>query len=408
MKNVRHLKKILCVSFLLIGLTAVAQKKVYINEMSGNDKWLEIYNAEDVAVDLTGCKIQKIDEDGEEDNKGKFTILSGTSIPSKGFLYWAQAGEDTEHPEFALLPWGISPTKDVSFILYDALGNILDRFDVRTEDLKSEGSKKTVGRETDGAEKLVIFANGGTKGSSNEKGTPYVVAGNPKKIFINEMNGNTRYKWLEIYNAEDVEVDISGYRIQKIDENDEVNTEPFVIKKTKIAAKGFLYWIEQEEKEINGLAEGLDETKAILPWGISAKKNVSFILRDNDNRQLDFFEVKHAELDSEGDKSVGRKTDGASELVLFPNNGTPGASNGKGAGFNETMTDAMSGYIQSGTLILSGNVTDLSIYNISGLLMVSQHIAGSQSLDISYLPEGVYILKLSNENGIRVQKVVNN
>ena len=399
-----QLKKVLCISLLFAGGIAAAQQKIYVNEMSGNDKWLELYNAEESAVDIGGYQIQKLGKNGNPDSEGDFIIPAGTTIPAKGFRYWAQVGEDID-PDIAILPWGISPTKDISFVLYDKDGNQLDRFDVRSEDLKSRGNKKTVGRKTDGDPELIIFANRGTKGFSNNMATVYVVLGNPRKVFINEINGNVNQKWLEIYNDEDEAVSISDYRIQKIDEFGVVDSSPFVIKKTIIPAKDFLYWAREG-------TEGQEEAIALLPWGISARKDVSFRLWDDDNRLLDFFEVKMDDgMNSEGGRAVGRKTDGASELVLFSNNGTQGTSNNAGSisGMDEARTDIMSGYIQSGILVLLGdNITDVAVYNLAGSLLLSEEVSGIQRLDVGYLPKGAYILKLANREVVKVQKVVKN
>lgn len=59
----------------------VKDEGLYINEIyaSGGEDWIELYNSTDASVDLGGYKIY-------DDPSGKYSLPSGTSIPSKGFL----------------------------------------------------------------------------------------------------------------------------------------------------------------------------------------------------------------------------------------------------------------------------------------------------------------------------------
>ncbi len=154
------MKRIFVFLLSFVSLCVNAQQRIYVNEISGNEKWLEIYNDEEENVDLSGYTLQKIDEKGKATN---WSIPPGTIIPSKGFLVWAE-GTNVEET----FTWGISAKKDVAFKLFDNNGAELDYFEVKS-DLYSEGDSKTVGRETDGAVLLVIFSNGGTKGYSNSR-----------------------------------------------------------------------------------------------------------------------------------------------------------------------------------------------------------------------------------------------
>jgi hypothetical protein len=136
-----------------------AAKKIYINEVSGNDKWIELYSAEPVAVDLSDYTIRKIDEGAIVT---EWKIPAGTTIDARGFRTWTQGDDDS-------FTWGISAKKDVTFRLLDKLG-VIDNF-VITAPLYSDGDRRTVGRITDGADSLVIFLAGGTKNASNNGGT---------------------------------------------------------------------------------------------------------------------------------------------------------------------------------------------------------------------------------------------
>ncbi|MDR3235787.1 MAG: CotH kinase family protein [Prevotellaceae bacterium] len=132
--------------------------KIYINEVSGNEEWIELYNAEASDVNLSGYTIRKVDEEGKVVN---WDIPTGTTIEAKGFRTWTKGVGDG-------FTFGISAKKDVTFRLLENSGKkeIIDNF-VITAPLYSEGDLRTVGRITDGADSLVIFLNGGTKNASN-------------------------------------------------------------------------------------------------------------------------------------------------------------------------------------------------------------------------------------------------
>ena len=152
--------------------------KIYVNEENGNEKWFELYNDEDSKIDLLGYRIEKYvgltDTDGVFDEEWKLDrawifsseIQGGTEINAKGFRAW-------EQNDIGSFTWGISAKRDVAFKLFNARGDLLDFLEIRiTQGLNSEDSenpKKSVGRETDGANKLVVFLEG-TKNASNANG----------------------------------------------------------------------------------------------------------------------------------------------------------------------------------------------------------------------------------------------
>ncbi|MDL2308696.1 CotH kinase family protein [Bacteroidales bacterium OttesenSCG-928-C03] len=292
----------------VIRAAYVAPKKIYINEISGNDKWLEIYNDEDGVVDLTGYIVQKIDETGATSN---WTIPAGTTIAAKGFSTWTR-----NEPES--FTWGISAQRDVAFKLFDNEERELDFFEVRMiHNLYSQGNSRTVGRQTDGDTNLVVFLDGGTKNASNNDGVYETPApGEGKKIYVNEISGND--KWLELYNAENDSVDLTGYVIWKIDDANEVAVWQ-IPAGTVLPAKGFKVWTQNVDDGFT--------------WGISAQRDVAFKLFDEGKRELDFFQVKMSDsLYSQGDsRTVGRQTDGHAKLVVFLHGGTKGSSNNLGA-----------------------------------------------------------------------------
>ncbi|GAB6011965.1 lamin tail domain-containing protein [Viscerimonas tarda] len=323
--------------FLLLSfnLLQAANEKIYINEISGNEKWLEIYNAENVAVDLSGYTIQKIDEEGIP---ADWVIPAGTFITAKGFLSWTQ-GADAN----VTFTWGISAKKNVAFKIFDKNNTELDYFEVKIATLLSQDYHRTVGRRTDGANELILFANDGTRNASNNTGTQYIPPTSDKKIYINEISGND--KWIEVYNDEYSDIDLSGYVIQKLDEAGTASNWAIPAGAT-IPAKGFKVWSQGENEELTFI------------FGISPKKDVTIKLFDNIGAELSKLEVRLA-LFSEGkSRTVGRQTDGAEELVIFLNGGTAGASNSAGTVQTPTANPKKI-YVNE----ISGNDKWIEIYN---------------------------------------------
>lgn len=404
-----QLIKALCAFFLLMTFSSPLFAKLYINEISGNDKWLELYNDASTAVDLSGYVIQKTDEKGIT---ADFIIKSGVSIPANGYISWARDKNNTDGSTFT---WGISAKKDVSFKLFDASKKELDYFEVRSN-LYCEGFERTVGRKTDGAGELVIFKSGGTRDQSNNNGTIQTETSNPKKIFINEINGNKynkaeeeQSKWLEIYNDENEEVDLANYTLQKIDEKGSIDNW-FIPANTKIQAKGFRVF-EQDSTCIDN---------STFIWGISARKNVAFKLFDTNGTQIDFFEVnvEVGDLFSEGEgRTVGRRYDGHSELIVFADNGTKGTSNGTnpdepGDGLNDLVNAQTTAYIQSGIIYFNDNdntIRTISMITVSGRVIYHQELNGEKQIPVQHLSKGIYLLKMLRADGQTVvQKIIVN
>ena len=370
-----------------VATPAGERKKLYVNEISGNGKWVEIYNAENAEVDLTDYSIRKIDETGSFDN---WFFPSGTKIGAKAFRAWTQDAYNLDGSTFT---WGISGKKDVAFKIFDNNGTELDYFEVR-ENLYSEGLSRTVGRETDGAAGLVIFKNEGTKAASNNTGTIQIPtpAGERKKLYVNEINGNEN--WLEVYNSEGAEVDLTGYSIRKIDETGSIDNW-FFPSGTKIAGKGFRFWT-QNINCIDG---------STFTWGISPKKDVAFKIFDANGTELDYFEVRSDLYSEGGTQSVGRKNDGATILIIFAQ-GTPGASNGNVSVTKPELDKDISAYADKGVLYLSGNVTSVSVISVLGITVLSQDGLSGGEIGAGHLPSGIYLVRISDGKQIKTQKIV--
>ncbi len=143
--------------------------EVYLNEFQcgpeDTDKKIEIYNATSAEVDMTGWKLIK--DDGKED-KDIFVIpASLAKVPAKGFaVFTCKQADAANGPMF-----GLSGKANKGFkiaLMYDDK-NQVDLVDNLTAPIEIPDGKSW-GRETDGADKFVIFDTptiGAANGSAN-------------------------------------------------------------------------------------------------------------------------------------------------------------------------------------------------------------------------------------------------
>ncbi|MBO7604034.1 MAG: lamin tail domain-containing protein [Bacteroidales bacterium] len=287
----------------------VATKTIFVNEVNCGTKEFEIYNASDKEADISGYCFTK-------DDKDPWVVPAGKGkIPAKGFLvFTAKNSDPNEGPAF-----GLSGTKGFKLCLYKSedtsAENLVDMMDnsATVEGFLTVDDGWTIGRETDGADKLVLF-EGGTIGKSN--GASPAPAG---KLCINEVNCGT--KEFEIYNGTSKEADISGYCFTKDDK------DPWVVPagKGKIPAKGFLVFTAKNSDPNEGPAFGLSGTKGFKLCLYKSEDTSAENLVD----MMDNSATVEGFLTVPDGTSIGRETDGADKFVLFT---TPsiGESNSKG------------------------------------------------------------------------------
>ena len=282
----------------------VVTKTIFINEVNCGTKEFEIYNAADTDADIAGYAFTKDDGD-------PWVVPAGKgNIPAKGFrVYVAKNADPNEGPSF-----GLSGTKGFKLCLYKSddisEANLVDMIDnsASVEGFKTVEDGWTLSRKTDGADELVLV-EGGTIGRSNGES-----AGAEIKLFVNEVNCGT--KEFEIYNGSSVAVDIAGYSFTK-DDGDE-----WVVPagKGNIPAKGFLVFVAKNADLNEGPSFGLSGTKG---FKLSMFKDGVLVSEINNSKDVDGF------MTVEDGFCIGRKTDGADELVLFEG-GTIGSSNNNG------------------------------------------------------------------------------
>ena len=277
---------------------------LFINEVNCGTKQFEIYNASDKAVDIAGYVFKK-------DDSGDWEVPAGKgNIPAKGFLVYTAKNPDlNEGPSF-----GISGTKGFKLTMLKD-GEIVDEIDnsATLETFQTVPDGSSLSRKTDGGSEWVLV-EGGTMGYSN--GAEPVVE---IKLFVNEVScGNKQF---EIYNASSKDVDIAGYCFTKDD------GDPWVVPagKGNIPAKGFIVYTAKNPDLNEGPSFGISGTKGFKLCMYSSETPSAETLVDmiDNSKSLDTF------MTVEDSETIGRKTDGAAEIVIF-SEGTIGSSNNNG------------------------------------------------------------------------------
>lgn len=165
------------------------------------------------------------------------------------------------------------------------------------------------------------------KDGNTEENTAFVTK-DATTVCINEVNGGTGYKGIELYNPTDAEINLEGYTIIK---NDEEAVYWTGVNGDKIAAKGYLVIrASKETGELDALTN-LSVDKGT--GGLSGKKIVKLDLKDA-TKIIDTFDrgwTKHWDgstelgLSDAGTNSFARQQDGKKTWkVMSP---TMGATN---------------------------------------------------------------------------------
>jgi predicted extracellular nuclease len=176
-------------------VVTVKINEIYSRGTVGNEDWIEIYNPSNAAIDIGGYKIY--DSGGQSGSKPKKEIPLGTSISANSFFVITV--DDTTSSGF-----GLSSNGEEVW-LEDATGNLID--DITFPAL---GVDTSYGRNPNGSDNWQKLSPP-TKGISNGSGG---VATLP--LVMNEIYSRGTVDdpdWIEIYNPNSVQVDLTGYKI---------------------------------------------------------------------------------------------------------------------------------------------------------------------------------------------------
>lgn len=280
-------------SFLFFPYTVKAAPPVIINEVawmgtttSANDEWIELYNNTENPITLDGWALKSADGTPEIELTG--------AIPANGFYLLERTNDDT-------VP-GISADKIYTgalnnngelLKLYDASNNIIDTVDCANAWLTGDNTTKQTMERISSAEWQISENPGGTPKSRDSAGvaaeanagqippetlqvpaepivertetpqnspSPVAKQSYPSGIIFNEIlpspdGPDETEEWIELYNQNNFEVDISEWKIQ--DTEGSATTYTFSAN-TKMGPNKYLVLTRPETKiTLNNTGDGL-------------------------------------------------------------------------------------------------------------------------------------------------------
>ncbi len=176
-------------------VVTVKINEIYSRGTVGNEDWVEIYNPSTSAMDISGYKI--FDSGGESGAKPKKEFPSGTVIPAGGFFVIVV--DDTLATGFGLSSSG------EKIWLEDAASSLIDSIT-----FPAMGVDTTYGRNPNGSANWALLTpptKGATNGSGGGATLPLVM----NEVFSRGVDPD--FDWVEIYNPNPVQVDLTGYKI---------------------------------------------------------------------------------------------------------------------------------------------------------------------------------------------------
>ena len=320
-----------------VGAVAIDYSKLRLNELNGNDKFIEIYNAGTEAINLNGVYIEK---DGAQN------WVADNTVKVEAGAYLVLYSEDVvvDHPdvpEALVFHSGLSAKKNVRIQIFTPAGASIDDFNLTNIDLNGEaygyGGNQAPASYSRNADGNWYYADA-TPGAANVDGQNIVlgleggVTPEPptpdepdySNIVLNELNGDT--KFIEIYNKGNLDLSLEGMYITKDGVEDDIKWTGDATH--VVPANGYLvlYSIDTQADHPE-LGENM-----FFNSGLSAKKAVRIALYMADGTQRDAFERESAAAPGEwgvgmsnvAPQSYARTPDGGDWKLADP---TPGEAN---------------------------------------------------------------------------------
>ena len=273
-----------------VGAVAIDYSKLRLNELNGNDKFIEIYNAGAEAINLNGVYIEKDDaQNWIGDNTVKIEAGAYLVLYSEDVV-----ADHPDVPEALIFHSGLSAKKNVRIQLFTPAGVSIDDFNLTNIDANDPAyipAPASYSRNADGK----WYYSDATPGAVNIDGTvallgleggdtpepPTPEEPDYTNLVLNELNGTD--KFIEIYNKGDMDLSLEGMYIMK---DDYVAGATWTADATVVApAHGYvLLYSEDVQIDMPDYPENL-----IFHSGLSSKKTVRITLFMPDNTVRDEF-----------------------------------------------------------------------------------------------------------------------
>ena len=273
-----------------VGAVAVDYTVLRLNELNGNDKFIEIYNTGADPINLNGVYIEK---DGTQNWLADNTV----KIEAGGYLLLYSEDVVADHPDYAealIFHSGLSAKKNVRIQLFTPAGVSIDDFNLTNIDANDPAYIPAPGSYSRNADGKWYYADA-TPGAVNVDGTVALLGleggDTPEpptpdepdytNIVLNELNGTD--KFIEIYNKGDMDLSLEGMYIMK---DDYVAGATWTADATIVApAHGYvLLYSEDVQIDMPDYPENL-----IFHSGLSSKKTIRMTLFMPDGSVRDEF-----------------------------------------------------------------------------------------------------------------------
>ena len=210
-----------------VGAVAIDYSKLRLNELNGNDKFIEIYNAGADAINLNGVYIEKDDaQNWIGDNTVKIDAGAYLVLYSEDVV-----ADHPEIPESLIFHSGLSAKKNVRIQLFTPAGVSIDDFNLTNIDANDPAYIPAPASYSRNADGKWYYADA-TPGAANVDGTvallgleggdtpepPTPEEPDYTNLVLNELNGDT--KFIEFYNKGNLDLSMEGMYITK-DGNEE-------------------------------------------------------------------------------------------------------------------------------------------------------------------------------------------
>ena len=315
-----------------VGAVAVDYSVLRLNELNGNDKFIEIYNAGAEAINMNGVYINK---DDAQNWVGDNTV---TVEPGAYLLLYSEdvALDHPDVPESLIFHSGLSAKKNVRIQLLTPAGDNIDDFNLVDIALNGEAygyagnqAPASYSRNADGN----WYYADATPGAVNVDGanivlgleggvTPPPTPDEPdySNLIINELNGDT--KFIEFYNKGNLDLSMEGMYIMK---DDYVAGATWTADATVVIPAGGYVLLYSADV----LADHPEQPENLFfNSGFSAKKTVRLTLFMPDGTVRDEFTRGSGEwgatISNVAPQSYARIPDGGDWKLADP---TPGAAN---------------------------------------------------------------------------------